>query len=39
VDGDYALHVFCVGIVVLSLHGVEEHLLRGIDPVPALVFA
>ena len=33
VDGDYGAHVGRGGVVGFAAHGVEEHLLRGIDPV------
>lgn len=36
VDGDYALHVGGLGVKVLALHGIKEHLFRGVYPVSTL---
>ena len=33
VDGDNGTHVWGGGVVGFAAHGVEEHLLRGVDPV------
>ena len=37
VDGDYGAHVWCGGIVGFAAHGVEEHLLRGVDPISSFL--
>lgn len=31
-DRDHKLHVLFTRVPVLALHGVEKHLLRGVDP-------
>lgn len=36
VNGDYALHVGGLGVKVLALHSIEEHLLRRIYPISAV---
>ena len=33
VDGHDGGHVLLLGLVAFALHGVEEHFLRGVDPV------
>jgi len=33
VDGDYRTHVWGRGVICLAAHGLEKHLLRGIDPI------
>lgn len=36
VDGDDSLHVWCLGVVVLAVHGVVELLLGWVHPVRAV---